>query len=244
MSALTNFSNKMRNTPRGVVSNSIRRAYIAYQNRAYYLDHSAKKQSKLPGPNYAKIRNDFESLGLTVIPYEIDVHDFSEWLERVQFPSDYIDSYGEVFTEKALEHYVGALLLQLEQSDTLIDVAACDSPWFEIAERVYGCRGFALDLAFSPGVNGRRIGADATHMPLPDGFATKMALHCAYEMFEGTADIRLLQEARRVLSDNGKMIILPRYMDDFYYVLSSPYTDRRDLDYGGQNLCGGTIPIA
>jgi hypothetical protein len=139
MSAVANFVNKMRNTPRGVVSNSVKRAYIAYQNRAYYLDHGAKKQSKLLRSDYAKIRNDFESLGLTVIPYEIDVHDFSEWLERVQFPADYVDSNGEVFTEKALEHYVGAVLLQLGQSDTLIDVAACDSPWFEIAERVYGC---------------------------------------------------------------------------------------------------------
>ncbi len=209
---------------------------LIFQNRAYYLDHNAKKKSKLPAPDYLTICSDFESLGLTVVPYEIDVRDFSEWLERVQFPSDYVDSYGEAFKEKALEHYVGAVLLQLGQSDTLIDVAAAHSPWYEMVERVYGSRAFALDLKFSPGVNGRRIGADATHMPLPDGFATKMALHCAYEMFEGIADIRLLREASRVLSNNGKMVILPLYIDNFYYVLSSPFTDRRGLDYGGAEL--------
>lgn len=208
----------------------------AFQNRAYYLDRNALKQRKLPAPDHLKICNDFEALGITVVPYRIDVNDFNEWLERVQFPSDYVDSYGEVFTEKALEHYVGAVLLQLGQSDTLIDVAAGVSPWYKMVERLYGCKGCALDLEFPPGIDGRKIGSDASQMPLPDGFATKMGLHCAYEHFEGTTDIRLLQEAYRVLSDNGKMVILPLYMDDFYYVLSSPYTDRRGLDYGGAEL--------
>jgi hypothetical protein len=236
MSALANFITKMRNAPRYVVSNSIRKVLISYQNRAYYLDHGAKKQSKLPRPNYAKIRRGFEAAGITTIPYTIDADDFNRWLELVQFPSQYVDSYGDVFVEKALEHYVGASLLQMGKADTLIDVAAAHSPWYKMAERVYGCKGYALDLEFPPGIDGRKIGSDATHMPLPDGFATKMALHCAYEMFEGTADIRLLQEACRVLSDNGKMAILPLYMGDFHYVLSSPYTDRRGLDYGEAEL--------
>jgi hypothetical protein len=190
----------------------------------------------LPASDHLKIAADFEALGITVVPYRIDVNDFNKWLERAKFPAYYVDDYGEAFIEKALEHYVGAVLLPLEQSDTLIDVAASNSPWYEMAERMYGCQAFALDLEFSPGVNGKKIGADATRIPLPDGFATKMALHCAYEMFEGTADIRLLQEACRVLSDNGKMVILPLYMSDFYNVLSSPYTDRRGLDYGGAEL--------
>jgi SAM-dependent methyltransferase len=219
-----------------IIRNRINLLRIAFQNRAYYLDRTALKQSKLPAPDHLKIAADFEALGITVVPYLIDVNDFNEWLEKAEFPTYYVDDYGEVFTEKALEHYVGVELLPLEQSDTLVDVAACNSPWYEMAERMYGCQAFALDLEFSPGVNGKRIGADATHMPLPDGFATKMALHCAYEMFEGTADIRLLQEASRVLRDNGKMVILPLYMDDFYYVLSSPYTDRQGLDYGGAEL--------
>lgn len=77
------------------------------------------------------------------------------------------------------------------------------------------------------------IGADATNMPLPDGFATKMALHCAYEMFEGDADIRLLPETQRVLASDGRMVILPLYMHNFYFASSSPFADRRRLDYQG-----------
>jgi SAM-dependent methyltransferase len=236
MSAHSNFVNKMRNNARDVVSNSMRRAYIAYHNRDYYLNSHAKKESKLPKPNHTNIIRNFEARGITVIPYEIDLDGFDDWLEQVQFPSDYVDSYGEVFVEKALEHYVGASLLHISSDDTLIDVAAAHSPWYEMVERVYGCDGYALDLGFPSGVRGKKIGADATHMPLSDGFATKIVLHCAYEMFEGDADIGLLSEAYRVLKGGGKMVILPLYMDEFFYVLSSPYTDTRGLDYGGAEL--------
>jgi SAM-dependent methyltransferase len=236
MSVFTNSIKKRIRNAQYVAFNSVRKAYIAYQNRDYYLNSHAKRQGALPQPNHTNICKDFEALGVTVVPYTIDVDGFNDWIEQVQFPSDYVDSYGEVFAEKALEHYVGASLLQMKSGDVLIDVAAAHSPWYEMAERASGCTGYALDLEFPLGVHGRKIGADATHMPLSDEFATKIALHCAYEMFEGTADIRLLSEAYRVLRGNGKMVILPLYMDEFYYVLSSPYTDRRGLDYGGAEV--------
>jgi len=197
----------------------------------YYLNPFAKKKSKLLPPDYEKIRNNLEADRLTVIPYKIDVPDFQGWLKKTNFPKKYVNSYLDVFVEKALEHYVGAKLLELQGEDILIDVAAANSPWFEIAQRMYGCTAYALDLTFSPGINGKKIGGDATAMPLPDGFVTKMALHCAYEMLEGDADIRLLPEAERVLAKGGKMVILPLYMHNFYFVDSSPFTDRRGLDY-------------
>ena len=200
----------------------------------YYLNPSAKKQSELPKQNYEKIRADMENAGLQVIPYRIDVADFYKWLDKAAFPKEYIDSYGTKFVEKALEHYLGAKLLELGgREDVMIDIAAASSPWFEIAERMYGCKAYALDLSFPEGINEKKIGADATATPLPDGFATKIALHCAYEMFEGDADIRLIPEAERVLAPGGRMIILPLYMHNFYFADSSPLADRRGLDYQG-----------
>jgi len=199
----------------------------------YYLKPSTKKQSCLPKPDYEKIRSDMENAGLNVIPYRIDVADFYKWLSKAAFPKEYIDSYGPKFTEKALEHYLGTKLLELEGGDVMIDVAAASSPWFEMAERLCKCKAYALDLSFPKGINGKKIGADATAMPLTDNFATKMALHCAYEMFEGDADIRLIPEADRVLAPGGKMVILPLYMHNFYFADSSPLADRRGLDYQG-----------
>ena len=197
----------------------------------FYLNPFAKKQSSLPKSDYNRIKKDFEASGIEVVPYQIDINEFKAWLSKANFPQYYSNSYGDIFSEKALEHYVGSKLLDLHKGDILIDVAASSSPWHEISERMYGCTSYALDLAFPPGINGKKIGADATAMPIPYGFATKMALHCAYEMFEGDADIRLLPEAYRVLAGGGKMVILPLYMHNFYFADSSPLSDRRDLDY-------------
>jgi ubiquinone/menaquinone biosynthesis C-methylase UbiE len=199
----------------------------------FYLNPYSKRQSKLSPQNYEKIRSDFESSGITVIPYRVNVDEFNNWLDKASFPKEYVNHYGSVFIEKALEHYVGAQLLELKEGDKLIDIAASSSPWSEISKRLYGCTAYALDIAFPKGVNGNKIGADATDTPLPDNFATKMALHCAYEMFESDADIRLLSEAKRVLNMGGKMVILPLYMHNFYFADSSPLADRRKLDYQG-----------
>jgi hypothetical protein len=197
----------------------------------FYLNPFAKKQSRLPKIDYHRIKKDFEARGIEVVPYQIDINEFKAWLSKANFPEYYSNSYGDVFSEKALEHYVGSKLLNLYKGDVLIDVAASSSPWFEISERMYNCTTYALDLDFPAGMNGKKIGADATAIPLPNSFATKMALHCAYEMFEGDADIRLLPEAYRVLAGGGKMVILPLYMHNFYFADSSPLSDRRDLDY-------------
>ena len=188
------FMNKVyhRRKTRGLLDTINLSFHIAGGLIDFYLNPFSKKQSKLPPPDYERIKMDFEKSGLEVVPYSIDTNEFLEWIEEADFPRDYRSSYGDVFIEKALEYYVGAKLLELNKEDILIDVAAASSPWFEIAERMYGCTAYALDLAFPPGINGKKIGADATNMPLPDGFATKMALYCAYEMFEGDADIRLL----------------------------------------------------
>lgn len=199
----------------------------------FHLNPCAKKQSKLFPPNHEKIKNDLEASGLEVIPFKVNVEDFYSWLKKADFPKKYVNSYAEGFIEKALEHYVGSKLLDLNTDDILIDVGASNSPWFEIAERMYGCKTYALDLTFPKGINERNIGADATAMPLPEGFASKIALHCAYEMFEGNADIDFIAEAKRVLSLGGKVIIIPLYLDNIFHVESAPFTDRRNIDYQG-----------
>jgi SAM-dependent methyltransferase len=197
------------------------------------LNPFSERTSRIPPPDHGKIRADLEATGLAVVPMRIDTGDFRAWLKAASFPQAYESAYGDVFTEKALEHYAGARLLEPCASDILIDVAASHSPWAGIAERLYGCKAYALDLQYPPGINGKRIGADATAMPLPDGFATKMALHCAYETFEGDADIRLLPEAWRVLRPGGRMAILPLYLHNVYFADSHPLCDRRALDYHG-----------
>jgi len=198
---------------------------------SYYLNPCSLRTSRKSAPDHDAIRRGLDEAGLDVVPYRIDVDAFHAWLDEVRWPAKYVEQTGEVFHEKALEHYVGAQLLELRSDDVLIDVAASTSPWQELSERMYGCQAYSLDLAFPAGVRGKKIGADATRMPVPDGWASKLALHCAFEVFEGTADMAFIAEAERVLRADGRMVILPLYLHDTYHIDSSPLSDRRGLDY-------------
>ena len=198
---------------------------------SYYLNPCSPRTSRKPLPDHEAIRRDLESAGVEVVPYRIDVAAFDAWLDEVFWPEHYVEQCGEVFREKALEHYVGAQLLEMQAADVLIDVAAATSPWRELSERRYGCTTYSLDLAFPRGVHGKKIGADATQMPVPESWASKLALHCAFEVFEGNADMAFIPEAERVLKLGGRMVILPLYLHDTSHIDSSPLSDRRGLDY-------------
>jgi SAM-dependent methyltransferase len=101
-------------------------------------------------------------------------------------------------------------------------VASQFSPTPEIYRSIYGVSSYRQDLDYEPGVNGDRIGGDAADMPLPDGFATKMALHCSFEHFEGDSDIRFMRELNRVLRPGGAVCIVPFYIGDEYLFLCDP----------------------
>ena len=95
----------------------------------YKLNPFAKRQNSIPKPDYEKIRADMELAGLDVVPYTVDVGKFRDWLDMADFPKEYVDSYKHLFIEKALEHYLGAEILELNSDDVFIDVAAAGSPW-------------------------------------------------------------------------------------------------------------------
>ncbi len=86
------------------------------------------------------------------------------------------------------------------------------SPLPEIVDRFIGCASYSQDIMYPEGVHGRQIGGDACAMPVPAGFATKAALTCSIEHFEGDADRRLFVELARVLAPGGKVCVIPFYL--------------------------------
>jgi hypothetical protein len=171
----------------------------------YHFNPNALEQSEIePFIDNEKIRQEFIDNGFEVVDYDIDKSDFTQWLNEVNFPTEYSEGYGEVFTEKVLEHYLSSKLLDLNENDVFIDVAAASSPWYDLAEKRYKCKNFAVDLHLPPAKNDPRlIECDATNMPFDDESISKIALHCAYEMFENDADINRIEEANRVLTGGG-----------------------------------------
>ncbi|MFC2005134.1 methyltransferase domain-containing protein [Chloroflexota bacterium] len=199
----------------------------------YYFNPNAFKQSNIaPLIDNKEIRKEFIDNGFEVIDYEIDKAEFNQWLHEVNFTKYYSEAYGEAFTEKALEHYLSSKLLDLNNKDVFVDVAAASSPWYDLVEKRYKCKSFAVDLNFPKKDDPRLIECDATNMPFDDETIAKIALHCAYEVFENDTDIKLVKEANRVLIRGGKMVILPLYMNSSYYILSSPKANRKGIAYG------------
>jgi SAM-dependent methyltransferase len=162
------------------------------------------------------------SLGFELKDFTIDLGDYQRYFVRAGYKEKYPNYYPSTLYEKSLEHYIAAKLLNLSSNDVYIDVASANSPAPEIYSRLFGCKTYRQDLAYPEGLNGDTIGGDAANMPVPDGFASKMALHCSFEHFEGDSDVRFIRECARVLRKGCAVCIVPLYLFDKYVILTDP----------------------
>jgi len=190
------------------VPNKTRRGWIEYGD----LDH---------------LKEGLSACGMRVANVPVDVEDYHHWMRLARyddFPAYYgsDDPFSGAFTEKTLEHYLSAKLLEMSAEDSYVDIASDQSPVPQIFNRLYGCKTYRQDLQYPPGLHGHTIGGDAGNMPVADGFATKMALHCSFEHFEGDADTRFVREVNRVLRIGGKCCIVPLYLASEYAIQTDP----------------------
>lgn len=168
------------------------------------------------------IIEDLREQGFSVEDLTLTPEEYRAYFAAAQYTTRYPTYYDFNLPEKSLEHFIAAKLLGLTQKDVYIDIASEHSPVPEIYTRLFGCTTYRQDLAYPPGLHGDEIGGDAAAMPVPDGFATKMALHCSFEHFEGDADIRFITEINRVLQPGGRVCFAPIYLFREYAVLTDP----------------------
>lgn len=197
----------------------------ADQFYSYYVQLRDPKKSEQiqysPGTE-ERITRRLRSLGISVTDYNIDPTDYWRYFVAARYLQNYPDYYSFNRPEKSLEHYLALRFLQLEMQDIYIDIASEHSPVPEIYQWLFGLTAYRQDLEYPSGIHGRKIGGDAAHMPVPDEFATKMALHCSFEHFEGESDIGFVREMARVLSPGGKACIAPLYLFDEYAIQTDP----------------------
>lgn len=184
-----------------------------------------------------RIRDRLLTLGVPLDDIQLDIPDFEAWLTDFSDLQSHYEPMGEVALEKCLEHYLAFHYLRVSPGDVYIDIAASDSPWARMLKR-RGVEAYRLDLSYRKGRRGINIGADATDTGLPSGFCTALSAHCAYETFEGDADVRFLQEASRILNDRGRYAIAPLYLDSTYFIATSALSDQRavEIDPGARRV--------
>ena len=122
----------------------------------------------------------------------------------------------------ALWHMIGLQACDFTPHSVVLDVGAQSGIWGKIVRRKYGCKVFDVDLRYRPGIRGNRIGADARAIPLSAQSVTHIVTFCAFNCFEGTADIGFIHEASRLLRPEGKLIIVPLCIADAHVNLYDP----------------------
>jgi SAM-dependent methyltransferase len=171
---------------------------------------------------HARIIEDLRKHDFNLVDYTLSKDDFEAWVAKAGYEK-YPKYYLSGLQTKHLDHYLAALFLDFQPDDVFIDVAsALSSPAPDIYHDLYGCTVYRQDLLFPEGINGNTIGGDASQLPLPDGFASKLSLHSSIEHFEGDSDSRFITEASRVLRPGGKMVVVPLFMSSRYLIKTDP----------------------
>ncbi|MDR4508956.1 MAG: class I SAM-dependent methyltransferase [Candidatus Brocadiaceae bacterium] len=170
----------------------------------------------------------FQKSGMVVEELQINGEDFEKWMK--EFPS-LVECYrnlGDSMIEKILEHYLSFTFLGISRSDIIIDVAAAGSRF--VSELRSKCiKAYQQDLVYATDMKGYLIGGNAANMPLPDGFASVLTLHCAFECLQGDSDMGFAREADRILKKGGRLGIVPLYIDAIHFVKTSPWCDKRHI---------------
>lgn len=196
------------------------------KDRQSYYDHTKNSIENLQ--LYASLKDRLITAGVPVREENIDLDAFNLWLKKFRGIKNQYINMGNVFIEKCMEHYLTYKYLNMKRGDTYIDIAAAGSNWANIVNRI-GINSYRLDLSYKAGINGINIGCDAGRTVLPEQFADCLSLHCAYECFMGDTDINFVKEASRILRPGGRYAIAPLYLDDNYFITTSPYCNQAEI---------------
>jgi hypothetical protein len=170
------------------------------------------------------IRADLLQRGYEVIDIRIEKQELMDYVAKAKYRERYPTYYVSNLLEKSLEHLIGIQLLALREEDKFVDIANEHSPVPEIFGRLLRVRSYAQDIMFKPGLHGRFIGGDAGEMSrvIPKGFFSGALLSCSLEHFEGGGDIHLFEDITNVLSDRGKIVVVPLYLHHFPFIATDP----------------------
>lgn len=175
------------------------------------------------------IETEFRNQGIKILDYQPDAERFRDFASENWFPPEYHGGlHGGVWDEKLLEHWISSEKLGLtgyKPDDIYLDVAAASSPWAKSLRDRMNLNAFAIDL--SPiGKNYENLEyyriENAASTSFNDNSIKGLTLHCAYEMFQGDDDKKLIVEISRILQFGGKAIILPLYLHTHYCSYSTP----------------------
>ena len=183
---------------------------------------------------YILARLNFEAItfNFQIHPLRIDLEDYQRYIKSAKYEKRY-PTLHDLLPEKGLEHYLAAKLLEISSSDIYVDVAGTGNPVPDIYHNLYGATTISLNTVNAAGENEISVSQEAYELNIPNSYASAIGLHCALEHFEGTSDINLLNEAKRILKPGGRLCIVPLYLANEYSILTDPkISSNGSVDFG------------
>jgi glycosyltransferase involved in cell wall biosynthesis len=181
-----------------------------------------KKKEWVSACNADLISSSLRQLGIEVVDYIVDIDEYKQFFQDAGYIKNF-PQYNFSLPEKSLEHYLAVEFLKFNSSDIYIEVGSEADVASKIYPHLYGVSSYVHSSAYPSGINQNMIGGTVTNLPLPDGFATKMAVH-TFCSLEEDADMGFIKEAARLLKPGGRVCILPLYLFDEYAVQTDPVT--------------------
>ena len=206
-----------------------------------YLKRKWRSVPQYSGPTEEEliaIEARLSELGIPVTPLNVDERAFDEFKRAIAFPGDYHGGpQGPVWEEKLLEYMIAYRLCELSEfsdADIYIDIAGAASPWATLLRNI-GITAYSVDLKVPRKFKHLEYylerNAICTNFK-PDSVRST-SLQCAFEMFIGDSDGKLIDELGRILVPGGKAVIVPLYLHTHHCGYSSPeYFGKGHADSG------------
>jgi len=193
-----------------------------------------------------EIENALKLKNIHVSYLDVEISDFRKFKKEFDFGDTfYGGNDATLFNEKLIEHFIAFQLgiKKMEPSGVYVDIAAFDSPWVELLQKK-GFSAFAIDLESSGNYDhtGCYMKMDATKTGFKDESIDAACLQCAYEMFGGEDDMKLIEEFGRILKPGGRVLISPLYMHTHHCGYCTPeFWNHRELHDPGAKLFVNTL---
>lgn len=160
------------------------------------------------------------------IDEKVDIDKFAEYFREIDYPKEfeaYSKQYCRSLSRKAMEHFLSFYLLDVHKNGSYLDIAASTSPVHDILEKKYSVeKAYFQDLNFDDKPHPCKIVSPASSIPLESSSLDGITLHNSWEHFEGSEDLKCIEEAGRLLKSGGRLCILPLAFSEETEVLTSP----------------------
>lgn len=185
-----------------------------------------------PEANHELAVKKLKEHGCIIERIHIPIKEFQNWLKRVDYENRfpiYFKEYGppnqsqENWTRKQFEHFLTFKLSKINESSSVIDVAAANAPVQRILRDVFDIsEAWRQDWNYTTDKTSKTLGGNASSLAVDDESFDALLLNNSSEHFEGESDLDFLTEATRVLKTGGKIIITPLLFGLERFITTSP----------------------